>query len=649
MPDKISRFWQELKRRNVVRVITVYAGAAFVIIELINNIAEPLRLPDWTPTLVIVLLAIGFPLVIVFSWIYDLRPEQGMVKTEPAQKVTEEGSKSSNSWKIASYISFAVIVGLIVLNVIPRGKERNLEKSIAVLPFRNDSPDQEMYFIDGAMEEILDNLCKIQDLRVVSRSSVEQYRDEPKPIPVVAEEMNVSYVLEGSGQRDGDKIRLTVQLLDGSRDEHIWSESYYREIKNIFELQSEIAQLVAEEIKAVITPEEKDLIEKIPTTNLTAHDYYRKADQELMNDNLDRAEELFRKAIEYDMRYADAYVGLARIYWRKNYWQTIFEEDFMDSALILANKALSIDDRLSDAYVIRGNYYWQIDEIDRAIEEFDRAIEFNPNNGWAYVFGGSLFAQIDIVKSIQYYHKALALNRGDQLPRMLDNVGWAYLPTGFIDKSRFYYTEAFKLTGDSAHYYDNLRICEYVNEDFPLAIEYLKKSYALDSANTSIHSYFGEYYMLNGDFVQSLKHYKKWMEETDLTGQNAVFGWHRVGWAYWMNGFKEEGEAFFLKQIEYCNHILEMGRVIGTTFRNYYDLAATYAFMGDKEKALLNLSEFKKYLTGDRWGVMYFNNDPLFDPIRDEPAFQQIVRDVEAKYQEEHERVRQWLEENDML
>jgi hypothetical protein len=92
-----------------------------------------------------------------------------------------------------------------------------------------------------------------------------------------------------------------------------------------------------------------------------------------------------------------------------------------------------------------------------------------------------------------------------------------------------------------------------------------------------------------------------------------------------------------------------MGRVIGTTYRNYYDLAATYAFMGDKEKALLNLSEFKKYLTGDRWGVMYFNNDPLFDPIRDEPAFQQIVRDVEAKYQEEHERVRQWLEENDML
>ena len=122
-----------------------------------------------------------------------------------------------------------VIVGLIVLNVIPRTKNKEiLDKSIAVLPFLNDSPDQEMYFINGVMEEILDNLCKIEDLRVVSRSSVEQYRDKLKPIPVVAGELDVCYVLEGSGQRDGDNIRLTVQLLDARKDQHLWSESYYR-------------------------------------------------------------------------------------------------------------------------------------------------------------------------------------------------------------------------------------------------------------------------------------------------------------------------------------------------------------------------------------------------------------------------------------
>ena len=152
MPNKFSQFWQELKRRNVVRVITVYAGAAFVIIELINNITEPLRLPEWTPTLVIVLLAIGFPVAIIFSWIYDIHPEEGVVKTEPVEKVkAKDVPKSSNSWKIASYISFAVIVGLIVLNIIPRAKPSEetiiLDKSIAVLPFVSLSDDPEKKYL----------------------------------------------------------------------------------------------------------------------------------------------------------------------------------------------------------------------------------------------------------------------------------------------------------------------------------------------------------------------------------------------------------------------------------------------------------------------------------------------------------------------
>ena len=196
-PNKLSQVWQELKRRNVVRVTTVYAGAAFVIIELINNITEPLHLPEWTPTLVIVLLAIGFPVVIIFSWIYDVHPEGGMVKTEPSEKGRAEYvPKSSNNWKIASYLSFVVIVGLIVLNILPRTrrsyKNELLEKAIAVLPFINDSPDEEkMYFINGTMEAIHNNLCKIGDLRVVSRTSVEQYRNNLKPVKEIAGEMKV--------------------------------------------------------------------------------------------------------------------------------------------------------------------------------------------------------------------------------------------------------------------------------------------------------------------------------------------------------------------------------------------------------------------------------------------------------------------------
>ena len=196
-------------------MITVYAGADFVIIELINNVTQPLRLPEWTPTLVIILLLAGFPLAVIFSWIFDINQEGGIVKTGPAEKEKPADiPKSSGSWKIASYMSFVVIIGLIVLNILQReGKNEILDKSIAILPFRNDSPDKEnAYFINGTMESILNDLSRIKDLRAISRSSVEKYRDSAVNIPDVAKELMVSYVLEGSMQKYGNHISWPCSL-----------------------------------------------------------------------------------------------------------------------------------------------------------------------------------------------------------------------------------------------------------------------------------------------------------------------------------------------------------------------------------------------------------------------------------------------------
>ena len=223
-------------------------------------------MPDWTMILVVVLLTVGFIIAVILSWIYDIHPKWGIVKTEPVDKVKDEDvPKSSNSWKIASYVSFVVIFALIVLNIIPRtGNREIIDKSIAVLPFRNESSDDEnTYFINGVMESILDNLSRVKDLRVISRNSVEKYRDDPKSTPVVAEEMDVGYVLEGSGQMVGNRLLLTLQLIVGDDDRHIWSKQYDREIERVedlIDIQKEVAQLVASEIEAVITPEEIQLI-----------------------------------------------------------------------------------------------------------------------------------------------------------------------------------------------------------------------------------------------------------------------------------------------------------------------------------------------------------------------------------------------------
>jgi len=275
--NKLSQFWQELKRRKVVRVITVYAAAAFVILELLSIIIEPLRLPEWTLQFAIVFLCIGFIITIIVSWVFDVTPEGGIVKTEPVGKVKEEDSpKSSSSWKIASYISFVVIVGLIVLNVIPRANNNKeiLEKSIAVLPFINDSPDEENeYFINGIMDEMLIKLQAIKDFRVPGRTSVEQYRNPSQSIPEIAAELGVNYIVEGSGQKYGNTFVLRVQLLDGHTGMHLWGESIEQEIESvdaITSIQSGIAESIAKELKAVISPEEKQIIENTPTTSLTA-------------------------------------------------------------------------------------------------------------------------------------------------------------------------------------------------------------------------------------------------------------------------------------------------------------------------------------------------------------------------------------------
>ena len=245
-----------------------------MIIELINNITEPLRLPEWTPTLVIVLLAIGFPVVIIFSWIYDVRPDGGMVKTEPAGKIyPDEPTGSSNGWKIASYISFVVIIGLIVLNI-SGGKRKtriaeSREKSIAVLPFMNLSGDQEQnYVCIGLTDEIINHLYKVRSFdEVRSMTTVSNYLETRPDIPVIAKELKVNYILEGSLKRIGDKFRVTAQLIDAANDTYIWLDDYDLPSSEIMGVPAEIALQIAKNLRAFITEDEQLRISKIPTSN----------------------------------------------------------------------------------------------------------------------------------------------------------------------------------------------------------------------------------------------------------------------------------------------------------------------------------------------------------------------------------------------
>ena len=469
--------------------------------------------------------------------------------------------------------------------------------------------------------------------------------------------MDVSYVLEGSGQRDGDNIRLTVQLLDARNDQHIWSESYYREISNIFDLQSEIAQLVAGEIKAKITPEEKQLIENSPTTNLTAYDFYQRGKEEHWKywiDNtdraaLERAEELFKEALEYDSNFALSFSGLARIYWEKRYWETFFTESFLDSVLILADKAISIDPKLSDPYAVKGDYYREKGQNAQSIAEYEQAIKLNPND-WVSYFGlGRTYFDTDLVKAIENAQTAAFLNRGPELPWLLRLIGGCYYNAGFDDKSKYYQLEALKLDRDSVTYYNYMSSIESLRGNYEKALEYVELAFAIDSTNPNTLENLGSNYRKLGQTDIAIQFYQKWLQRLKELGQLKTNAMHRVAYAYWLGGFEEEAKYYFDEQLEYDKRMNELGRGMAESKVTYYDLACVYAFRGEEKKAFENLRIFNQRQMIPLWWVYYVKNDPLLDNIRDEPEFQQILRDVEAKHQAEHERVRLWLEENDML
>jgi TolB-like protein len=516
------------------------------------------------------------------------------------------------------------------------------------------------------MDEILNNLQKIKDFRVLSRTSTEQFRGTTRPpIPKIGKSLNVTYIVEGSGQKYGNKFVLRVQLLAANKERHLWAKSYEKEIQTVSDqisIQSEIAQSIAAELKATLTPEEKQLIEKIPTTSLTAYDFYQKGKEEERKfsftnlsafpdfsmgsaDNpsniqaIEKARKMYNTALKYDSTFALAYVGLASVYWNKNYYKEYFSENFLDSVLILANKALFFDDQLSEAYTIKGNCYGETGKTELALKEFDKAVKFNPNDWMAYFGKGD-------IKSLQI---AASLNHGSELPFIIGSLTMSYIDAGFIEKANNN-LEYLKLIGEPIQYLNFAAYGEHKQGHWEKAIEFSKKVYGIDSTNIQSLEMLGYCYSFIGHYEESLKYYKKYVERQKASGQLAFNFSHRIGYAYFKNGYKKEAEYYFDEQIDYCNGQIKFNRPWAQELYPYYDLAGVYAFRGDKVKAYKNLEIFNQRQQGEGlWMVSLIKTDPLFNSIRDELEFQQIVRDVEAKHQAFHERVRKRLEEQGML
>ncbi|RLD89135.1 MAG: hypothetical protein DRJ29_16755, partial [Bacteroidetes bacterium] len=582
-PFGLSRFFKELKRRKVVRVITVYAAAAFVILELMSIVVEPLQLPEWTLSMVIVLLVIGFVIAVILSWIYDVRPEGGWEKTRPAHRSGEKlGQGGSKSWKIASFISFVVIAALIVLNLLPRMDRDQvspeLEKSIAVLPFKNDSNDStNIYLINGLMESILDNLQKIEDLRVISRTSVEKYRNNPKTTPEIATELNANYLVSGSGQKMGDQILLNIQLTDATSDKQLWAERYKREARDIFELQQEVARSIADAIEAIITPEEAKQIEKVPTKNLEAYDYFLKGMDPFQwetREGLEKAIPMFKKAIELDPEFALAHANIAIAYAILDIYQ--LEKKYADQIDYYADRALLLDPKLSQSLIAKATSHNIREEYELALPYLEKALEYHPNSSRVITILADFYTRFvpDTEKYLEYALMGIEL---DITAHDSTDAGYIYLhlsnalmQTGFVN-------EAEKYIDLSLEYYPENLYSELLrawimlagNGDLIQTRNLLVEALQKDTSRYDIIKDLGVICYFLQDYECAYNYFSSMFEITKAQGLDIYKGEKgKIGLILSELGMTEESEVYFQEYLEFAENDQSIYR--GLSLAGYY-------------------------------------------------------------------------------
>jgi TolB-like protein len=389
----------ELKRRNVFRVGVAYVICAWVIAQVADLVLENIEAPDWVMQAIMLVLAIGFPLALIFAWAFELTPEG--IKRE--SDVDPGGSVTKRTGRKLDFLIIAVLaVGIIyfavdkfvlqpapeptevIAEAVPAAEPTTQVKTIAVLPFANMSGDPEQeFFSDGISEELLNVLAKVKGLRVTSRTSAFAFKGKDITTPEIAEKLGVKHVLEGSVRMAGDRVRITTQLIEVETDSHLWSESYDRELADIFAVQDEIAAKVGEALKIALLGADARPIRPSHETSIEAYSDYLLARQKLANMtyvNAEESERLLKSVIERDPEYAPAYAALAGTYRTMAGWGMFPPSEASARMMPLVDQALMLDDRLAEAWQHLAYIRWASDDLEGAHSAEERALELDPPN-----------------------------------------------------------------------------------------------------------------------------------------------------------------------------------------------------------------------------------------------------------------------------
>src|SRR6266498_4870109 len=419
-------FFEEVKRRKVYRVAAAYIIAAGGIIQLASAAFPAWELPNWSLRLVIVLLLAGFPIALILAWAFDVTP-QG-IRATPSVAAPRTHRRRNVIMLVVTGVIVSAIAGFFLL---PRiSSARKIDKSIAVLPFENLSDEKEnAYFADGIQDDVLTNLSKIGDLKVISRTSVMQYKGAAKNVREIGKALGVSNILEGSVRRSGNKVRVNVQLIDATSDKHTWANDYDRDLTDVFAIQSDLAHEIANALQAKLSDTEKALMDRKPTENGEAYLAFVQAHnlQCAVEDlgKLKQSEQLYARAIELDPKFA---LALARYSQLESWIFHIFDptRERHKKARALAEQALQLQPDLPEAHLAMGfSYYYGDNNYDAAQKEFEIAQSGLPNESNVYLALGAIQRrQGKWAESTANLEKAVSLNPKDNLP--LQNLATNY-------------------------------------------------------------------------------------------------------------------------------------------------------------------------------------------------------------------------------
>jgi TolB-like protein/Tfp pilus assembly protein PilF len=441
---KIDNFFAELKRRNVYKVAVAYAVVAWLTIQAASIFLPAFNAPQWAMQIVILILVVGFPIALAFSWAFEITPE-GIVRES---EVTADQSITHHTGRklVALTIVLAVIAtGLLIFQFVrarstsPSGATIS-NKSIAVLPFDNLSGDpQNAYFSEGVQDEILTRLAKIAELKVISRTSTQRFKSAPNDLRQIAQQLGVSNILEGSVQKANDQVRVNVQLINALTDAHLWADTYDRKLTDIFAVESEIAKTIADTLQAKLTGSEKIAITTKPTQNPEAHELYLKGRyfwNRRTGANLQKAADYFQQAIGKDSKYALAFSGLADCHVLLPAYAELGSNprDELPKALAAARRAVELDDTLCEAHTSLARALASDLQLAAAGPEFKRAIELNPNYATAHQwFGEYLQSQGHLEEALSELKRAKEL---DPLSLIINSVlGFALDTVGKSDEA----------------------------------------------------------------------------------------------------------------------------------------------------------------------------------------------------------------------